>query len=113
MRPQTSWRTAWRRLTRAIHCPVCGKLQNPGEKCCKAECGADIRDVKSPLASLRFHDLRHHAITELAESQTSDQTISSIAGHVSPKMLAHYSHVRLERSAATQNSLSRRSRIRK
>jgi tetratricopeptide (TPR) repeat protein len=22
MRPQTSWRTAWRRLTRAIHCPV-------------------------------------------------------------------------------------------
>jgi len=45
---------------------------------------------------MRFHDLRHHAITELAESQASDQTVMAIAGHVSPKMLAHYSHVRLE-----------------
>jgi hypothetical protein len=45
---------------------------------------------------LRFHDLRHHAITELAESQVSDQTIMAIAGHVSQKMLARYSHVRTE-----------------
>ena len=52
--------------------------------------------MKSPIKGLRFHDLRHHAITELAESQTSDSTIMSIAGHVSPKMLAHYSHVRVE-----------------
>jgi hypothetical protein len=44
----------------------------------------------------RFHDLRHQAITELAESKASDQTIMSIAGHVSKKMLQHYSHVRLE-----------------
>jgi len=48
------------------------------------------------LAGLRFHDLRHHAITELAESQVSDQTIMSIAGHVSQNMLARYSHVRSE-----------------
>ena len=34
--------------------------------------------------------------TELAESSTSEQTIMSVAGHVSAKMLAHYSHVRLE-----------------
>ncbi len=40
---------------------------------------------------------RHHAaITELAESQASDRTIMSIAGHVSQQMLAHYSHVRIE-----------------
>ena len=45
---------------------------------------------------LRFHDLRHHAITELAEGQGSDQVIRSIAGHVSQRMLEHYSHVRLE-----------------
>jgi hypothetical protein len=50
---------------------------------------------KRGFAGLRFHDLRHHAITELSESQASDQTIMSIAGHVSPKMLAHYSHVRM------------------
>jgi integrase len=66
-RNQTSFRTAWRRLTKA-----------------------------AGLAGLRFHDLRHHAITELAESQVSDQTIMAIAGHVSQKMLARYSHVRSE-----------------
>jgi hypothetical protein len=27
------------------------------------------------LAHLRFHDLRHHAITELADSEASEQTI--------------------------------------
>jgi len=48
------------------------------------------------LPALRFHDLRHHAITELAESQASDSTVMAIAGHVSQKMLQHYSHVRLQ-----------------
>jgi len=95
-RPQESWRTAWRKLTRAVQCPACGQLQSPADKCCNEECGTDIHELKSPLAGLRFHDLRHHAITELAESQASEQTIMSIAGHVSPKMLAHYSHVRLD-----------------
>ena len=56
--------------------------------------------MKSPTAGLRFHDLRHQAITELAESQASDQTIMSIAGHVSPRMLAHHSHVREAKRSA-------------
>ncbi len=93
-RNQASFRTAWRNLTRAIPCGVCEKLQRPGETCTNVACKADIRGLKSPLAGLRFHDLRHHAITELAESQVSDQTIMAIAGHVSQKMLARYSHVR-------------------
>jgi hypothetical protein len=37
-------------------------------------------------AGLRFHDLRHHAITDLAESFVSDQTIMTIAGYVSRRM---------------------------
>jgi hypothetical protein len=57
---------------------------------------------------VRFHDTRHHAITELAESQTSDQTIMAIARHVSPRMLAHYSHVRLDAKRAALNALSSR-----
>jgi integrase len=96
LKPQETWRTAWRKLTRTIQCPTCGQLQNPGETCRNKNCHADIRKVRSSIAGLRFHDLRHHAITELAESQTSEQTIMAIAGHVSQKMLAHYSHVRLE-----------------
>jgi integrase len=94
-RAQKSWRTAWRHLTRAIECPNCGEIQAPAAECRTEQCKADTHELKSPTAGLRFHDLRHHAITELAESQASDQTIMAIAGHVSPKMLAHYSHVRL------------------
>jgi integrase len=56
-RPMKSWRSAWRQITKAAGIP-----------------------------RLRFHDLRHHAITELAESQASDQTIMSVAGHVSQRM---------------------------
>src|SRR5260370_19043635 len=95
-RDQHSCRTAWRSLSRASRCRACGKSQGPGETCSNVKCKAAIRDIKSPLAGLRFHDLRHHAITELAESQVSDQTIMAIAGHVSQKMLARYSHVRTE-----------------
>jgi len=93
-RPVKSWRTAWRRLTRAVQCVLCGLLQNPGETC--VGCKASIAKFKSPFEGFRFHDLRHQAITELAESNASEQTIMSIAGHVSRKMLAHYSHVRLD-----------------
>jgi integrase len=105
-RPQTTWRTAWRKLTRAVQCPACALLQNPGEKCCNEKCRADIHELKSPLAGLRFHDLRHHAITELAESQASDQTVMAIARHVSQKMLAHYSHVRLDAKRHALDALS-------
>jgi len=76
-KPMSTWRTAWRKLTR-----------------------------EAGLIGLRFHDLRHHAITELAESGISDQTIMAIAGHVSPKMLAHYSHIRLEAKRQAINALS-------
>jgi Phage integrase family len=70
------------------------------------ECKADISKVKSPIAGLRFHDLRHHAITELAESTASDQTIQSIAGHISPKMLELYSHIRLAAKRTAVDALS-------
>jgi len=105
-KPMSGWRTAWRNLTRAIQCPVCGYLQKPGATCRNRECGADIRGLKSPLAGLRFHDLRHHAITELSEGQASDQTIMSIAGHISPKMLRLYSHVRMQAKRKALEALS-------
>ena len=105
-KPQKSWRSAWRRLTAAIECPSCGEFQNPADECRNKNCRADLRKVKSPTAGLRFHDLRHHAITELAESQASDQTIMAIAGHVSPRMLAHYSHVRLDAKRNALDALS-------
>ncbi len=105
-KPMSGWRSAWRSLTRAIACPACGKLQDPGTMCRNPKCGADVSKVKSSTAGLRFHDLRHHAITELAESQASDRTIMSIAGHVSQRMLAHYSHVRIEAKRKALDALA-------
>ena len=107
-KPQRSWRSAWRYLTAAVQCPACGKLQRPADTCVSSGCNANMKGIKSPLAGLRFHDLRHHAITELAESQTSDSTIMAIAGHVSPKMLQHYSHVRIQAKRTALDSISTR-----
>jgi integrase len=78
-KPMSGWRTAWRRLTR-----------------------------DAGLPGLRFHDLRHHAITELAEGRASDQVIRSIAGHVSKGMLEHYSHIRLDAKRTALEALSGR-----
>jgi hypothetical protein len=105
-KPMSGWRSAWRNLTRAINCPACGELQDPGTVCSKPECGADVSKVKSSTAGLHFHDLRYHAITVLAESQASDHTVMAIAGHVSQRMRAHYSHVRIEATRKALDALA-------
>jgi integrase len=64
---QTTWRSAWLTLTKT-----------------------------AGLKGLRFHDLRHHAITRLAEAGVPEQTLKAIAGHVSTEMLEHYSHIRMQ-----------------
>ena len=66
-RHQKSWRTAWRNLREA-----------------------------AGLQGFRFHDLRHTAITELAEAGAPDATLMALAGHVTRRMLEHYSHVRMK-----------------
>ena len=66
-RHQKSWRTAWRNLREA-----------------------------AGLRGFRFHDLRHTSITELAEAGAPDATLMAIAGHMSRRMLEHYSHVRMK-----------------
>jgi integrase len=75
-KPMISWRSGWRTLTR-----------NAG------------------LKGLRFHDLRHHSITKLAEAGVPEQTLMSIAGHVSKSMLEHYSHIRLQAKRAAVEAL--------
>ncbi|OFV95116.1 MAG: hypothetical protein A3F68_10620 [Acidobacteria bacterium RIFCSPLOWO2_12_FULL_54_10] len=75
-KPMKTWDTTWLRITK-----------------------------KAGLSGFRFHDLRHHAITELAEKGLSDQTIMIIAGHVSREMLEHYSHIRLDAKRRALESL--------
>ena len=45
-------------------------------------------------------------MTELCEAQANDSIIREIAGHVSPKMLAHYSYVRLDAKRKALDALS-------
>ena len=54
-----------------------------------------LRDAAS-LPGLRFHDLRHTVITELAEMGVADHVLESISGHLSRRMLEHYSHIRID-----------------
>lgn len=64
--PATKWDTAWRALRKA-----------------------------AALPGLRFYDLRHTVITELCEMGVPEETIMAIAGHLSRRMLEHYSHIRI------------------
>ena len=77
-KPMKSWKTAWTNLKRA-----------------------------AGLERVRFHDLRHSAITNLLESGQSDQVVTDIAGHVSRRMLQRYSHIRLKAKHAALSRLER------
>lgn len=63
---------------------------------------------KRAKVKCRLHDLRHTAITKLAESQASDSTIMAIAGHLSRAMLERYSHIRMEAKREAMNALTTR-----
>jgi integrase len=52
----------------------------------------EVRDA-SGLTWFRPYDTRHTAITRLAEAGTPLAVIMSMAGHISPKMTAHYTHI--------------------
>jgi integrase len=64
-RPMLSMKTAWR--------AICAEA---GVKC-------------------RIHDLRHCALTKLAEAGVAESTLLALAGHMSRAMLERYSHIRV------------------
>ena len=55
------------------------------------------RAVKAArIVNLRFHDLRHEAVSRLIEAGMSDQEVAAISGHQSMRMLRRYTHLRAE-----------------
>lgn len=46
---------------------------------------------------IKPHNLRHQVITKLLESGQPEEVVRAIAGHVSRRMMEHYSHARIER----------------
>ena len=96
-RPQKSWRTAWRKLVRETARHVGREAAQQALESGKGLRGAiaSWKRAAAPIRGLRFHDLRHQAITEMAEAGASDATLMAVAGHMSRRMLEHYSHVRM------------------
>jgi integrase len=52
-----------------------------------------MRKIKSPTQGLRFHDLRHTFITHLVERGVPLGVIQTFVGHLSARMVRHYTHV--------------------
>jgi integrase len=75
-KPARQWNTAWRALREAAGLP-----------------------------GLRFHDLRHTVVTRLLEAGEPDHVVESITGHLSRRMLEHYSHIRLKAKKAALDRL--------
>ena len=63
-RHQQSWRTAWRKMT-----------------------------AKADLPWIRFHDLRHTAITKGREQGVTIAILKSLAGHMDARMTEYYTHI--------------------
>lgn len=61
---QQSWRTAWRNMT-----------------------------SRAGLPWVRFHDLRHTAITKAREQGVDIAIVKSLAGHVNARMTEYYTHI--------------------
>jgi len=55
----------------------------------------DIKE-RAGFKELRFHDLRHEAVSRLVEAGLSDQEVAAISGHKSMQMLKRYTHLRAE-----------------
>jgi integrase len=51
---------------------------------------------RAGVEDLRFHDLRHKAISRFFEHGLSVPEVSAISGHKDPRMLRRYTHLRAE-----------------
>ncbi|MBL1319688.1 MAG: site-specific integrase [Methylophaga sp.] len=63
---------------------------------------------KIGLKDLRFHDLRHEAVSRLVEAGLSDQKVAAISGHKSMQMLQRYTHLRAEDLVEELDAISAR-----
>jgi integrase len=91
---QKTFRTAWRSLVKAAAKRAGDQAAGQASKS-GADPEASRPIAEKPFHGFRFHDLRHQSITEMAEAGVPEAARQSIAGHLSKKMLDHYSHVRL------------------
>ena len=66
----------------------------------EADCaGQGIKSDPAFLADLRFHDLRHEAVSRLFEKGLGIMEVASMSGHKSLAMLKRYTHIDAEKLA--------------
>jgi integrase len=68
--------------------------------------GWDRLVKRAGIKDLRFHDLRHEAISRFFELGLNMAEVALISGHKDPKMLFRYTHLRAENIAAKLAKLS-------
>ncbi len=110
-RPIANWRTAWRNATSLVECPKCGKAQAAADACRNSDCEADLRGIISPLAGLRFHDLRHSAATKMLENGVPIATVAQVLGwsaSTAIRMAKRYGHIRPEAQRHALESIATR-----
>jgi integrase len=108
-RPIANWRTAWHNATSAVECPKCGRLQPPSDSCRNSDCKAKMRGIISPLAGLRFHDLRHSAATKMLENGVPIATVAQVLGwsaSTAIRMAKRYGHIRPEAQRQALESIA-------
>jgi integrase len=108
-RPIANWRTAWHNATSAVECPKCGRLQLPADVCRNLDCQAEMRGIISPLAGLRFHDLRHSAATKMLENGVPIATVAQVLGwsaSTAIRMAKRYGHIRPEAQRQALESIA-------
>ncbi|MGC2639840.1 MAG: integrase [Acidobacteriaceae bacterium] len=109
---QTAWQSAKKRTQR--HCPNCGDgtlidRERPatGYEC--ADCHFETPNLPVALTRLRFHDLRHSAVSRMIAARVPIPIIARIVGW-SPgtmaKMAARYGHFGIEELRSAVESMS-------
>lgn len=64
--------------------------------------------TRNGLAGLRFHDLRHEAISRLVEAGLGDLEVATISGHQGMQMLKRYTHLRAQHLVKRLDELERK-----
>jgi integrase len=109
---QSAWRSARKRTQR--HCPTCkdGTLvdrEKPATGFICASCNLELAELPAGLTSLRFHDLRHSAVSRMIAARIPLPIIAKIVGWSSStmaKMASRYGHFGLEELRSAVESIS-------
>jgi len=109
---QSAWRSARKRTQR--HCPTCkdGTLvdrEKPATGFVCESCNFELPELPAGLTSLRFHDLRHSAVSRMIAARIPLPIIAKIVGWSSStmaKMASRYGHFGLEELRSAVESIS-------